>query len=183
MDPPNKSNDFLAKIQPLLDYFRATYRRWIRPGRDVSVDKQLIQCKCRCKYTMNIAAKAAGVGFKIYSLCSDNYLFDFRFASKITAIKGIPKSRKKGALPETSRVVVELLKALPSHRYVVFIDNFFTKKALFSHLKSLGFGACGTAKIGSGIPPIQVAIKELSQKTKHWGHRTVTTNADTLSLT
>ena len=182
-DPPDGSDVFLAKVQPLLDHFRAACRRWIRPGRDVSVDEQLIQCKCRCKHTMNIAAKAAGVGFKIYSLCADNYLFDFRFASKITAIEGIPKIRKKGALPETSRVVVELLKALPSHRHVVFVDNFFTKKALFSHLRSLGFGACGTAKMGSGIPPTQVAIKEISQKSKHWGHRTVTTNADALSLT
>ena len=183
-DPPDGSDDFLAKVRPLLDHFRAACRRWIRPGRDVSVDEQLIQCKARCKHTMNIAAKAAGVGFKIYSLCVDNYLYDFRFASKITGIEGIPKTRKKGILPETSRVVVELLKALPSPlKYVAFVDNFFTKTALFSHLKSLGIGACGTAKMGSGIPPVQVAIKEVSQKSKHWGFQTVTTGTDALSLT
>lgn len=37
--------------------------------------------------------------------------------------------------------------------------------------------------MGSGIPPVQVAIKQVSQKSKHWGFRTVTCNADTLSLT
>lgn len=113
-DPPEGSDDFLAKVRDLLETFRAASRRWIRPGRDVSVDEQLIQCKARCKHTMNIAAKAAGVGFKIYSLCVDSYLYDFRFASKITGIEGIPRSRKKGVLPETSRVVVKLVKALPS---------------------------------------------------------------------
>ena len=183
-DPPDSNNDFLAKVRDLLDCFRAACRRWIRPGRDVSVDEQLIQCKARCRHTMNIAAKAAGVGFKIYSLCVDNYLYNFRFASKITGIEGIPRSRKKGVLPETSRVVIELLKALPSPwKYVVFVDNFFTKTDLFKHLKSLGFGACGTSKKGSGVPPVQVAIKEVSQKSKHWGFRTITCNADTLSLT
>jgi hypothetical protein len=33
---------------------------------------------------MQIAIKAAGIGFKIYSLCQDNYLFDFLFTSKVS---------------------------------------------------------------------------------------------------
>ena len=33
---------------------------------------------------MQIATKAAGVGFKIYSLCQENYLFDFLFTSKVS---------------------------------------------------------------------------------------------------
>ena len=50
--------------------------------------------------------------------------------------------------------MVKLFKALPSYRYVVFIDNFFTKKALFFYFKLLGFNTYKTAKIGSGIPLI-----------------------------
>ena len=183
-DPPEGSNDFLAKIRPLLDHFRATCKKLIKPGKEVSVDEQLIQCKARSKHTMNINAKAAGVGFKIYSLCCGNYLVDFRFASKCIGIEGIRKSRKKGDLPETGKVVVELVKALPKPlEYVVFVDNFFTRTNLLTHLKSLGIGACGTAKRGSGMPEVQVAIKEISKKSQDWGFRTVATTADIASLT
>ncbi len=32
---------------------------------------------------MQIVSKAAGVGFKLYSLCQENYLYDFLLTSKI----------------------------------------------------------------------------------------------------
>ena len=43
------------------------------PGRDVSVDEQLILFKDRSKHSMLIPTKRAGKHFKIYSLCYENY--------------------------------------------------------------------------------------------------------------
>jgi len=52
----------------------------------VSVDEQLILFKGRSKHIMNILSKEADRGFKIYCLCSENYLYAFMYASKITKI-------------------------------------------------------------------------------------------------
>ena len=66
-----------------LDHFLTACMTHARPGRDVSVDEQLILFKGRSKHTMNITSKAAGKGFKIYSLCCGNYLLGLHFASRI----------------------------------------------------------------------------------------------------
>lgn len=46
------------------------------------------------------------------------------------------------------------------------------------HLKKLGFGACGTAKNGSGIAHDMMAIRALSNKKDRWGKLAVTTVED-----
>ena len=37
----------------------------------------------RSIHAMQLACKAAGVGFKSYSLCQEDYLIDFLFTSKV----------------------------------------------------------------------------------------------------
>jgi len=54
----------------------------------VSVDEQLILFKGRFKHTMNILSKG---GFKIYCLCSENYLYAFMYTSKTTKIVDLPQ--------------------------------------------------------------------------------------------
>lgn len=125
---------------------------------------------------MRIDNKVAGQGFKVYSLCVGNYLLGLMFASRDTKIDGL--KRIKG-LPDTSSLVVQLMKQLPEPwEYVVYLDNFFTRVALLVYLKGLGFGACGTAKNGSGIPHELVTLRVLSNKKDHWGTFAVTTVQD-----
>ena len=74
--------DWWKKLEPLATDFRKASKKYWIPGSHVSVDEQLILFRGRSCHTMQIATKAAGVGFKIYSLCQENYLFDFLFTSK-----------------------------------------------------------------------------------------------------
>ena len=92
--------------------------------------------------------------------------------------EGIKKSRKL-KLPETSMIVVELLKTFPTPwMSTVFVDNFFSSTKLFTYLKTIGFAACGTSKAGSGINIDQVALKIVSTKKDNWGLQTITTSPD-----
>ena len=75
--------DWWKKLEPLVIEFRKASQKYWIPGSHVSVDEQLILFKGRSCHTMQIASKAAGIGFKVYSLCDNNYLFDFLFSSKV----------------------------------------------------------------------------------------------------
>ena len=70
-------------------------------------------------------------------------------------------------LSQSSMVVVQLLKSLPTHlKFKVFMDNFFTNSRLFKALKTLNIGACGTAKVNSGYPLELVQIRAAATKQK-----------------
>ena len=75
--------DWWKKLEPLITEFRVNSQRYWTPSSHVSVDEQLIMFKGRSCHTIQIATKAAGVGFIMYSLCQENYLFDFLLTSKV----------------------------------------------------------------------------------------------------
>ena len=60
-------------LNPWYSHIRKTSRDLLTPGREISVDEQLILFKGRSAHTMQIGSKEAGIGFKIYSLCAENY--------------------------------------------------------------------------------------------------------------
>jgi hypothetical protein len=69
----------------------------------------------------------------------------------ISGIAEIPKLNKqldKNYLAPTHHVVLVLAKTLPytAYEFNIFIDNLFTNLKLFSQLRKLGIGACGTAR-------------------------------------
>ena len=80
----SRGPDWWKKLEPLATDFRKASKKYWIPGSHVSVDEQLILFRGRSCHTMQIATKAAGVGFKSYSLCQENYLFDFLFTSKVS---------------------------------------------------------------------------------------------------
>ena len=156
-----------AKVEPLYSDFIKSSCTYMVPGRDVSVDEQLILFKGRSRHSMSIGTKAAGYGFKIYSLCVEKYLYNFLFTSKTSKISLL--KRTKG-LSDSSSVVLQLAKSLPQpYSHMVYMDNFFTNVKLYTALKELGIGACGTAKNGSGCPPELVTFREMLTKKNNWG--------------
>ena len=130
-EPDPKYSTWYAKIEPLYSDFCSTSQRLLIPGRNVSVDEQLIQFKGRSRHSMKMAVKKAKKGFKIYSLCWTSYIISFLWTSKATKISNLERTKK---LTESSSVVVHLCKRLPNYRearYVVWTDNFFTNIKLF----------------------------------------------------
>jgi len=150
-------SQWYEKVEPLATKFReATTAELYELPQNLSIDEQLIKFKGRSKHTIQMNSKAAGQGYKIYSLCCANgYMIDFKFTS------GQQKIAQLGPYPHFSQseaVVLDLahslLKRFPRPRpfYVLHLDNFFTTRALYQELYELGIGANGTAKAGSGIP-------------------------------
>ena len=140
-----------TKLKPLYSDFINSSQTYMVSGRDVSVNEQLILFKGRSRHIMNMGIKAASHGFKIYSLCVQNYLYNFLFTSKVSKISLLEKIK---GLSDSSSMVLQLAKSLPKpYSYVVYMDNFFTNVKLYTALKELGIGACRTAKNESRFSP------------------------------
>ena len=173
---PDSIVHWTCKLEPISTLFQQNCQRYIRPARDVVVDEQLILFKGRSRHTMTIHSKAAGKGFKIYCLCSNNYLFAFMYASKPSKIVGLQLTKN---LSDSASVVMQLVKQLPQpYEYVVYLDNFFSSVKLFSCLKEMQIGAVGTSKRGSGFDEDLLKLKAIATKEKHWGTCAVTTVKD-----
>jgi Transposase IS4 len=87
---------WFMKINPLADAFRAaTTPELYELPQNLGINEQLIKFSGRSKHTMQMSTKAAGEGYKIYSLCCPNgYMIDFRFTSaeqKVAEIGSYPK--------------------------------------------------------------------------------------------
>src|SRR5450755_4455102 len=139
------------------------------PGRDITIDKFLIEVKKRSQHTLQIPFKTAGKGYKVYALCSLGYLYNFVFISRTQKIAEVPV--KKG-VRYTSIMIQYLMRRLPNGgtKHVIYLDNFFTTVSLLSTLKALGIGAAGIYKAGNGFPqPLNELRGALSQS--KWGYK------------
>ena len=123
-----------------------------------------------------INTKAAGQGFKLYSLCVGNYLIWFVFTSKQGGIDG---HRPIKGLTSSAAVVLNLMEQLSGiSRYVVYLDNFFTSDKLLLALRQRLIGGCGTCKRGCGITPELLVLRELFKKQHDWGEKAFSTIND-----
>ena len=60
-------------------------------------------------------------------------------------------------------------------KYVIFLDNFVTSTKLFKALKTMGIGACGTAKAGCGFLMELLRLRAAATKNKDWGKKALMT--------
>jgi hypothetical protein len=160
---------FYDKVGPLYADFALVSKALLSPGRDVSVDEQLLKFKGRSKHAMMMNVKAAGKGFKIYSLCVENYIYAFKWTSKFTGITDLKKSKE---FSPSAVLVMELCKELPDYydgKYVCYVDNFFSSIKLFNRLRRMNVAAVGTCKAGSGFPQLLLELRAATTKKKDWG--------------
>jgi len=168
-DPEPKSSGYkklwTAKLEPFSTLFQQACKQYLHPGRNVSVDEQLILFKDRFKHTMNILSKEADRGFKIYCLCSENYLYAFMYASKITKIVDLHQIPN---FSPSASMVVQIVKSLPRlYEYVVYLNNFFSSIDLFMSLKALGVEAVKTTKQNSEFDENLLKLKAVATKEKN----------------
>jgi hypothetical protein len=178
----NDENEFYDKVEPLSTVFRDNCKKLVIPGSTVSIDENLILAKVRSKHLLQISNKAAGKGYKLYTLCDGSYCYDFLYSSKSDKT---PESRSYQTQSDqyrdvedftaTEQLVLTLIDRLvesnPDIKFEMVFDNFFTTHRLFTELKLRGIGAYGTAKAGSGVPKPHLALRSLTSKEKDYGEQ------------
>jgi hypothetical protein len=140
---------------------------WI-PGRDVAVDEFMVRFTGRSYDIITIPSKPIPTGYKGWAVAQKGFILSWLWHSKGSGpvgIKKIPKALGKNKTAATVPFLLELLPKRPPHSpYIVWLDNLFSSTKLFEHLRQLGFGATGTARINSGICADFVAKKQADQK-------------------
>ncbi len=171
---PLSDDQWYKKVEPLATHFRkATTSNVYELPQNLSIDEQLVKFKGRSKHTIQMNSKAAGEGYKIYSLCCSNgYLIDFKFSS---ATEKVAELEQYPGFSQSEAVVLTLAESLlarfprPRPFYVLHLDNFFTTRKLYQRLYELGIGANGTAKAGSGIPKELAYLRDAMTKQNDHG--------------
>ena len=80
----DEGDEFWHKVEPLSSLFREACQRLLILGDTFSIDENLIAALTRSGHLMEVKNKAAGKGYKIYSLALQHYLFDWIYTSKNT---------------------------------------------------------------------------------------------------
>ena len=169
---------FFTKLEPLLSTFRTASQTLLHLPDTVSIDENLIAAQTRTIHLMQIDNKAAGKGFKIYTLCAGSYLYDWIYTSKVSRVPQakhyVPRSPQHTAFTDSERTVLTLVEAIidshpPGYRFQVVLDNFFSTTRLYEELRSWGVGAYGTTKKGSGIPLPHVLLDKVATIEKNYG--------------
>jgi Transposase IS4 len=166
------------KVEPLSSSFREASQATLRLGDTINIDENLYSAKTRSKHIIQIDNKAAGKGYKAYTLCTGYYVWDFLYTSKVVPVPEAedftPHNSTVKAFTDTERVVLTLVKRLlashpPNTKFRIAFDNFFTSHKLYEELRHWDVGAFGTAKAGSGMPRPHVRMREVCTKEVNYG--------------
>jgi hypothetical protein len=168
---------FFNKLEPLLSSFKATSQKLVNLPDTVSIDENLVASRSRTVHLMQIDNKAARKGFKIYTLCSGHYLYDWMYTSKAAKVpeaNEYPPHPTYGVFTDSERMVLTMVEALvkthPStFRFQVVFDNFFSTTRLFDQLREWNIGAYGTAKKGSRMPLPHILLDSVATKERDYG--------------
>jgi hypothetical protein len=174
------TTEYFMKIEPLLSTVRDACQNLILLPHTVSIDENLLGSRVRTVHLVQIDCKAAGKGYKIYTLACGSYLYNWMYTSKAAKVPEAkyyePRSEgyEDDAFTDTERMVLTLvesmLKSQPQgFQFQVVFNNFFTTTRLFDELRSWGIGAFGTAKAGSGMPRPHILIDKVATKEKNYG--------------
>jgi hypothetical protein len=172
-------DQFWRRVEPLMSSFRDASQRLVKLGETVSIDENLIASSNRSGDLIQIDNKAAGKGYKLYTLALHYYLYDWMYTSKKTQVPQaknyVPQATgyEDDAFTDTERMVLtlveELLQNHPGVKFTVVFDNFFTSTRLFHELREWGVGAYGTAKAGSGMPKPHILINKVATREQDYG--------------
>src|SRR6266516_3293986 len=140
------------KVDPLWKLLSPSFQRYWKPGRDVTVDECIEGFTGRASDTVNIPTKPTPIGFKIWVLADQGYVFDLLWHvkgdKKDQGPQGLRSIWEEKGFSKTQAVVLELMTRMPNggKGHAVHIDNLFTSSKLLSTLRDYGIGAAGTVR-------------------------------------
>ena len=142
------------KVDPLAKLLLSAFQRYWKPATDVAIDECIEGFTGRSSDTVNIPTKPIPIGFKIWVLGDQGYVFDLlwhvRGDGKDEGPQGLRTIWKEQGFSRTQSVVLELMTRMPNggKGHAVHLDNLFTSSKLLTTLRQYGIGAAGTVRTG-----------------------------------
>ena len=164
----NPDYDKLYKVRPLLNHVRVKCQDLYELPRDVSLDEGMVPFKGRLGFKQYHKDKPCKWGIKVWMLCdsASGYLFNF----EVYMGKNADSQQTNAPSSLTLRVVIDLCKPIVQTGRHLYIDRFYTSRALLYHLRRMKIYTCGTVMINRGFPHeiVPATNKELERGTHLW---------------
>ena len=111
--------DRLYKIRPMLDAFHNNFKMAYTPEKSTSIDESLLKFHGRLKFRQYNPSKRSRFGLKLYHLCqSGNEMCGYTWKFKLYSGQD-----KDGAMPASTKVVLDLSEDLLGKGYIMHLDN------------------------------------------------------------
>jgi len=142
------------KVDPLAKLLLAAFQRYWKPATNVAIDECIEGFTGRTSDTVNIPTKPTPIGFKIWVLADQGYVFDLLWHvkgdGKDQGPQGLRTIWEEQGFSKTQAVVLELMTRMPNRGkgHAVHLDNLFTSSKLLTILRQYGIGAAGTVRTG-----------------------------------
>jgi hypothetical protein len=142
------------KVNSLSKLLLSSFQRYWNPGTNLAVDECIEGFTGRTNDTVNIPTKPTPIGFKIWVLADEGYVFDLLWHVKGDKTdqgpQGLRAIWEKKGFSKTQAVVLELMTRMPNEGrgHAVYLDNLFTSSKLLSTLRDYGIEAAGTVRTG-----------------------------------
>ena len=138
------SSDKCSKIRPLITMMQERCKKYGILTKILDIDESMIPYfgKFGQRLKQRMPMKPIRYGYKVWCLnLKGGYLYDF----KVYQGKG-SKNEFSDTFGLGPRVVLGLLKSLPTGNFSVYIDNYFVSIPLLKHLRTLNIGCTGTVR-------------------------------------
>ena len=145
--------DKLAPIRNVFDRWNSNLKCMYTPGKNVTVDEQLIPFRGRCPFRQYIPSKPAKYGIKMWILCDSSNYYAYNTQVYIGRDRNTAPERNQG-----QRIVLDLTEGLSNRN--VTCDNFFTSYTLAEKLNRNHMTILGTIrKNRNEIPPVLLDMR------------------------
>ena len=140
------ARDPLPHVRSLAAKLNASFTAHASPSQNLTLDEAMAAYKGRSPIKQYIPSKPHKWGYKIYCLCSEDYLLRFE------VYEGKEERSADGATFDT---VMRMLAGYEGQQHILFTDNWFTSPAVMRALAQRGIRLCGSVRRNrKGMPDI-----------------------------
>ena len=142
-----KAKDKLAAFREIWDEFLVSLRRYYIPGKNLTVDEQLMPFRGRCSFIQYLPSKPDRYGIKLF------WAVDSSNSYPLTCIPYLGKDGRTPHVGLGRDMVMQLTRPFYGSNRNVTADNYFTDMDLAKHLLSNGLTLVGTVKANKRFIP------------------------------
>lgn len=141
--------DKLAPIRNVWEKVTANFKKYYTPSQTLTIDEQLMPCRCRCSFIQFMPKKPDKYGIKIFWIC------DCRTAYPLQGLVYTGKNGDKRTVDLAKIVVETLCESYYGTNRNITTDNYFTSYPLAKSLLSNGLKLVGTLKKNKTCVPVE----------------------------
>lgn len=143
-----RKTDKLCPIRNIWEQVTANFKKYYIPSQNLTIDEQLMPCRCRCSFIQFMPKKPDKYGIKIFWIC------DAQTAYPLQGFVYTGKNGDKRSVDLARTVVETLCESFYGTNRNITTDNYFTSYPLAKSLLSKGLKLIGTLKKNKTCVPV-----------------------------